>query len=188
MFLLGNRARDENAEMADRFVNGINNRLTLRLDVLAALIEIKNPTQRLLWGRDVVGLGTEDDDRGADVAQIEPQSVLRGQLPTSKLVADKKFVGDVLHLCGIEKDVPTPPFLEFEEAGRFLVDLGINIIELRPICVGGVEILEIRDEPGAIELPVAKISHQRGEPGASEQAAGIPHGIFAVHTCPVSKR
>src|SRR5215475_2025858 len=109
MFLLGNRARDENAEMTDRLVNGINDRLTLRLDVLAALIEIENPTQRLLWGRDVVGLGTENDDRGADVAQIKPQPILRGQLPASELVAHEELIGDVLHLCSIEKDVPTPP-------------------------------------------------------------------------------
>ena len=84
--------------------------------------------------------------------------------------------------------MPAPPFLEFEVAGSFGVDLGIEIVLLGPVGVGGVEVLEIADEPGAVELAGAEIAHQRREPSASKQAAGIAHGIFAVHAGPIGER
>ena len=42
---------------------------------------------------------------------------------------------------------------------------------LRPERVGWIEALEVRDEPRAVELAVAEVSHQRGEPAAAQQAA-----------------
>ena len=84
--------------------------------------------------------------------------------------------------------MPAPPLLEFEVAGSFGVDLCIEIILLGPIRVCRVEVLEITDEPGPVEFAGAEIAHQRGEPGASEEAAGIAHGIFAVYAGPVRQR
>jgi hypothetical protein len=66
-----------------------------------------------------------------------------------------------LHLLGVEQDMPAPPFFELEVAGRFGVDLGIKIVLLGPVSVGGVEILEIADKPGAVEFAGAEIAHQR---------------------------
>ena len=84
--------------------------------------------------------------------------------------------------------MPAPPLLEFQVARPFGVDLGIEVVQLRPVCVGRIEVFEVRDEPGAVERAVAEVAHQRGQPAASEQATGIPHRILAVHARPVGDR
>ena len=169
-------------------MHGVNDGLAVGADVLDAAVEIEDPVERLGRRRDVVGLGAEHDDRRADAAQIDALAVGRDDTGSRELVADEQLVGDELHLLGVEEDMPAPPFLEFKVAGRFGVDLGIEIVLLGPIGVGRVEVLEIADEPRAVELAGAEIAHQRGEPGAAEQAAGIAHGIFAVHAGPIGER
>ncbi len=54
MLLLGDAARDENAEMADRFMDRIDNRLAIAPDLVHIGVEIEDPVQRLLRWRDVV--------------------------------------------------------------------------------------------------------------------------------------
>ena len=63
--------------MADRLVDGVDDGLAVRPDVVDALVEIEDPAQRLLRRRDVVGLRAEDDDRRADVAQVHARAVGR---------------------------------------------------------------------------------------------------------------
>ena len=81
-----------------------------------------------------------------------------------------------------------PPALEAEIAGRFGIDLGVEIVLLGPQRVCGILIFEILHQPGAVEFTVAQIAGERGQPAAAEQAAGIAHGILAVHALPIGQR
>src|SRR5436309_1888209 len=97
----------------------------------------------------------------------------------SELVADEQLVDDELDLFSVEVDVAAPPALETEIARRLVVDLGIEIVLLRPQSIGGILILEILHQPGAVELPVAEIAGKRGKPAATQEAAAVAHRVFA---------
>ena len=84
--------------------------------------------------------------------------------------------------------MPAPPFLEFKVAGSFSVDFGIEIVLLGPIGVGGIEVLEVTDEPGTIKFARSEIAHQRRKPGAAKQPTSIAHGVFAAHAGPIGER
>ena len=98
-----------------------------------------------------------------------------------KIVADKQLIDDELNFLGIEIDVPTPPSLELQIARRFCVDLGVQIVLLGPKRVGGVLVLEILHQPGAIELAPAEVAGERRQPAAAQAgrryiALGSCHG------------
>ena len=188
VLLLRYRAGDKDAEMSDQLMHGIDDGLPVGADVVDAAVKVEDPIERLRGRRNVVGLGAEHDDRRADATQIHALAVRRHNPGSRELVADEQLIGDELHLLGVEEDMPAPPFLEFKVAGSFGVDLGIEIVLLGPIRVGRVEILEIADEPGPVEFAGPEIAHHCREPSASEQAAGIAHGIFAVHAGPIGQR
>ena len=75
VLLFRNGGGDENAEMADGIVQGVDNGLPVGTDLIDALVEVEYPVQGLLRWRDVVRLGAEDDDRRSDVVQIDARSV-----------------------------------------------------------------------------------------------------------------
>src|SRR3974390_1916377 len=104
------------------------------------------------------------------------------------MIADEQLVDDELDFLGVEGDVSAPIALETEIARRFGVDLRIEIILLSPQCVGGIEVLEVLHQGGAVELAVAEIGGERAEPSATEQAARVAHGILSMHTGPVRHR
>ena len=179
---------DENSEMSDGFVDRVDDRLAVGADLVDVLVEIEDPSERLLRRRDVVALRAEHHDRRADAAEIDRASV--GKLdPTGReVVADEELVDDELDLFRVEIDVAAPPALEAEIARGFGVDLGIEIILLAPQRVGRVEALEILHQPGAVELAMAEIAGQRREPAAAQQAAAVAHRILAMHARPVGHR
>ena len=72
----------------------------------------------------------------------------------------------------------TPPGLE-AIARRFRIDLGIEIILLRPQRVGWVLVFEVLDEPGAVEFSITKIAGERRKPAATQETARIAHRIFS---------
>ena len=115
-------------------------------------------------------------------------AVRAAQFARDELVADEQLVGDRLHLLGIEQHRAAPPFLEFEKARRLGVDLRIDVVDLLPVGVVGVQRLEIRDQIGAVEDAVAEIAGQRGQPGAAQQPAEIAHRVLAVHAGPIGER
>lgn len=51
----------------------------------------------------------------------------------------------------------TPPLLKLQIAWCFSVHLRVEIVGLGPVGVGRIEILKIRDEPGAIEFPGSRL-------------------------------
>ena len=56
----------------------VDDRLSVRADIVDAVVKVEDPAERLLRRRDVVALRAEDDDRRADVAQVHaraPRSV-----------------------------------------------------------------------------------------------------------------
>jgi hypothetical protein len=170
--LLARHARGyEDAEMADRLVDGIDDGLTVGAHFLDVVVKIENPAQRLLRRRDVVALGAEHHDRRADIAQVDGIALRGLDLARREMIADEQLVDDELNLFGIEIDVATPPALEAEIARRLGIDLGIEIVLLAPQRIGRVLVLEVLHQPGAVELAGAEIARQSGEPAAAEQAA-----------------
>ena len=54
--------------------------------------------------------------------------------------------------------------------------------------LAGFEVLEIRDEPSAVEFAVAEVAHHRREPASSQQSTGVAHRVLAMHTGPIGER
>ena len=106
----------------------------------------------------------------------------------AELIADEEVIDDVLYFIGVQQDMATPPALETQVAGNFGVDVGIQVVLLGPKCVGRIEIFEIANQPGAVELAVPQIAGQRRQPTAAQQPACIAHGIDPPHTRPVRQR
>ena len=63
MLFAGDASGDEDPEVADAFVNRVNDRLAVGANFVDVVIEIEDPAQRLLRRRDVVALGAEHHDR-----------------------------------------------------------------------------------------------------------------------------
>ena len=167
MFLLGHPTGDEDTQMADAFVDGVNNGLTAGAQIVVLRIEIDNPAQRLLGRGDVVALGTEANDRRTDIAQIDAHPVAGDDFGGGQPVADEQLIDDPLHFLGVEIDVASPPFLEFQEARSLGIDFRPKVVVLGPEGIGGIEILEVIDQIGAIELAAADVAGQRGQPTAA---------------------
>ena len=125
-------AGDENAEMADLFMNRIDDGLTVAADFVDAIIKIEDPSESLLWRCDIVALRAKHDDRRTDVAQIDRRAVGRFDLPGGKIVADEKFIDDKLDFLGVQIDMAAPPALEAEISRRLCIDLGVEIVLFGP--------------------------------------------------------
>ena len=188
MLLLGHGSGDEDAQMAHALVHAVDDRLPVGADVLDARIEVGDPAQRLLRRGDVVALGAEDDDRRADLAQVDAHTVRGHELGRRQLVADEQVVDDVLHLLGVEQDMPAPPALEAQITRRLGVDVGVEIVLLGPERVGWVQALEVVRQPGPIEDAVAHVAGQCGEPAPAHQPARVAHRVHAAHPVPVGER
>ena len=132
MLLLGHAAGDEDPEMSDGFVHGVDDGLAVRPDLVDVVVEVENPVQRLLRRGDVVALGAEHHDRRTDVAEIDRGAVGHLDAAGGEIVADEELIDDELDFLGIEIDVAAPPALEFEIAVGFGVDLGIDVVLLGP--------------------------------------------------------
>ena len=51
------------------------------------------------------------------------------------------------------------------------VDLSVEIVLLGPQRVGGILVFEILHQPSAVELAVAEVAGERGQPAAAQQTA-----------------
>ena len=122
MLLARDSAGNEDAQMADGFVDRVDDGLAVGADFIDVVIEIENPSERLLRRRDVVALRAEHDDRRADVAQIDGRAVGCLDFAGGKLVADEQVVDDGLDFLAVQIDVAAPPSLEAEIARRLGVD------------------------------------------------------------------
>jgi hypothetical protein len=108
-------------------VNRIDDRLPMGTDLVDILVEVENPSERLLRRRDVVAAGAEHHDRCADVPKIYGGAVRRLDPSGGEIVADEQLVDDELHFLGIENDVTAPPALEIQIARSLAVDFGVQI-------------------------------------------------------------
>src|SRR5262249_47423007 len=125
VLLAGHSGRNEDSQMAYRLMDRVDDRLSVRSDLVYILVEVENPSQRLLRRRDVVTLRAEDDDRRAYVAKVEG-SAIRGSYATRcEIVADEQLVDDELNFLTVEGDVAAPPAFEIKVARSFAVDLGV---------------------------------------------------------------
>src|SRR6266850_165416 len=81
-----------------------------------------------------------------------------------------------------------PPLLELEEPPALGIDLRVEVVELGPKAVRGIEALEIVDEVGAVEIAVAEVAGERRHPGAAEEPARVAHRVLARDARPVRDR
>src|SRR6516162_3756470 len=135
MLLLCDAARNEDAQMSDCLMNGIDNRLAIGSNLVDALIKVEYPSKRLLGRRDVVALRAEYHYRGTDVAKINRSTVRGLNLSFGEMIADEQLIDDKPDLLGIQIDVPSPPLLKTKIAWGLGVDLGVKVILLGPECV-----------------------------------------------------
>jgi len=63
VLLARHAGRNEDSQVTDRLVDGVDDRLSVRADLFDVLVKVKDPSKRLLRRRDVIALGAEDDDR-----------------------------------------------------------------------------------------------------------------------------
>ena len=108
--------------------------------------------------------------------------------PDGELVADEEVLRDPLHLLLVHEVVAAPPLLELEEPLALGVDLGVQVVELGPVGVRRVEVLEVVDEIRAVELAVAEVARHRGHPRPAHQPARVAHRVLAGDAGPVGDR
>ena len=123
MFLACDAAGHENAQVADRLMDRIDDRLPVGADFIDTVVKIENPSERLLGRGDIVALRAEYDDRRANASQVDCGSVRGLNSASREVVADEQLIDDELDLLGIEIDVAAPPAFESEVAWRFRIDL-----------------------------------------------------------------
>src|SRR5260370_21187478 len=142
----------------------------------------------MLRRRDVVALRAKHADRRPDIAEIDRGPVRHLDATGSEIVADEQFIDDELNLLGGEIDMSAPTTLEIEIALGFAIDLGEYVVLLAPKRIGGILVLEILHQPGAVELAATDVAGERRQPASSEQAARIAHRVFAMDAGPVCQR
>src|SRR5258708_6023484 len=175
--------------MPDTFVQAIDDRLLVDADLVDAAVDIGDPIERLLRRRDVVAPGREYDDRLTDVAEVDAGFAVRGlDLAGAELVADEEVLGNPLHLLLGHEEMAAPPLLELEKPPALGIDLRVEVVELAPKGVRGIEALKIVDEVGAVELAVAEVAGERRHPGAAEEPARVAHRVLARDARPVRDR
>ncbi|MCE3250881.1 MAG: hypothetical protein K0R41_4706, partial [Geminicoccaceae bacterium] len=165
----------------------VDDDLLVGADLVDAVVEVRDPVQRLRRRRDVVAPRRDHDDRRADVPQVDAPAVGGLDRAARQLVADEQLVGDEAHLLLGGEEVAAPPLLEAEIARLLGVHLGVEVVRLGPERVRGVKVLEVRDQVSPVELAVAEVAHERGQPGAAEQAAGVAHRVHALAAGPVGQ-
>ena len=184
VLLLRDLAGHEDAEVTDILVHQPDDHLPPCLDLLGAAVHVGDPVERLLRGRDVVAHRGEQHDRHLDLAQVEDAAFTGLDRSRAELVADEEVLRDPLDLLGVHQEVAAPPALELEEARRLGVHVREDVDVLVPEGVGRVQVLEVLDQPGAVELARAEVRHERRQPGAAEQAARIAHRVVALALAP----
>src|SRR5262249_9586317 len=107
-------AGNENSQVADILVDGVDDCLSAGAELIGVFIEIEYPSERLLRRSNIVPLGAEHDDRRANAAQINLKSAGSPDFAGSKIVADEQFIDDELNLLGVQIDVTAPPAFEAE--------------------------------------------------------------------------
>ncbi len=188
MFLARNAPGHKNAQMPCVFVNGVDNRLTGRANVIISVIQIDNPPQSLCRWRDVVTLRAKTQYRRPNIAQVDSHPVPGHDLRRCKAVADKQLIHDPLDFFSIQIDVTAPPLFEFKKSGTLGVNVRPKVVILRPQGVGGIQVLEIFDQMAAIERSATEIAGKRSQPTAAGKSAGVAHWILALYPSPVRQR
>ena len=100
-------------------------------------------------------------------------------LAARELVADEELLDDPAHLGLVEEVEAAPPALERQEALARLIDVGVEVVVLAEEVAAGVELLEVADQVGSVELPVAQVHGQQRRRDAAHQAAAVAHRVGA---------
>src|SRR5690606_36429600 len=100
----------------------------------------------------------------------------------------EKVLDDPPDLLPVHQEETAPPALELQEAFGLCVNLREERVVLVEVRVGRVEIFEVLDEVGPIELAGAKVACQERRPKATKDSTRIAHWVLAVIACPIRHR
>ena len=154
--------------VADGFVHDHDDHLALALDFPRRPVDFGHPVEGLLRRRDVVPKGGEQND-GFTTKLLRsmylPSSISNS--PCSKFVAHKEAVDDGGDLLLGHEIKAAPPLLEGQVTRPLGIHLGVEVVLFAPQGVGRVEILEIGDQVGTVEEPVAQVAGKRIDPHAA---------------------
>ena len=125
VFLLRYLGRDEDAEMPDRFVERVDDGLTVGADIVDAVVEIQDPVQRLLRRRDVVTLGA-NTTMGERILRRSIRCPSGSRIRRWPAFADEQAGRHPLDFLAVKIDVDAPP-IQFQVARHFGIDLGVKI-------------------------------------------------------------
>src|SRR4051794_5187121 len=137
--------------------------------------------------RDVVAVGCKDHKRVCNATQIDMATLTDLDLPQLEAVAHKQVLDNGDDLFPAQEIEAVPPALELQEPLPLAVDVSEEVGVLLPHGLG-LQVLEVLNEPSAVEPSHAEVREEVNEPRAAAKAAGDPHRIDPGLTGPVRQR
>jgi len=180
--------RDEDAKVADVGIGQVDDALPRFFESLCALVDGRDPAQRLVRRRDVVAVGGEDDERIANARQVSNAMRVDLDLSLLKPVADEQVLDDGDHLLAAQPIEAVPPPLEVEKPLLLGVDVREEIGVLIPNGRLRLQTLEVLCQPGAIEAIEPEVCEVVRQPNAAHEAGGNAHGINPWLAGPIGER
>src|SRR5262249_1085872 len=77
VLLASHAGRNEDSQMTHLVMDRVDDRLSMGADLIDILIEVENPSERLLRRRNVITARTEHHDRSANVPKVDGGAVRR---------------------------------------------------------------------------------------------------------------
>jgi hypothetical protein len=187
VFPPGHAAGHKDPQMADLFMDHVDNDLSLSFDLVGGAVHPGDPVEGLLGRGDVVAPGGEDQDGALDVFQAEPLPRTQFQDPFLQFVAHEEAVDDEMDLFAREQEEAAPPFLELQIAFLFRVHRGKDVVLLRPVGVGRVEGLKVGHQIRPVEDAVTQVAQEFIDPDPPQEPSPVAHGILPGHPAPVGQ-
>src|SRR5215475_8012134 len=97
MLFFGHTTGNEDAKMAYGFVDRVDNGLSIGSNVINAVVEIKNPSKRLLRRCYIVAFRAEHNDRRTDIAKVDYFAIRCLDTSGRQIVSDKQLIDDELN-------------------------------------------------------------------------------------------
>lgn len=171
--------------MADVRVREVDDALSGLLEILGVFVDCRNPSERLVWWRNVVAVGRKDDDWIPDPPEVSSATLASLEKTLFKLVADEQVFNNRKDLFPTQEIKTVPPTLELQKTRLLTVDVGEELGVLLPNSLFGLEVLEILRQPGSIEAAIAQVGRQMRQPAAAKEPSGKTHRIDTGLASPI---
>ena len=137
--------------------------------------------------RYIVAIRREDHDRIVDPAEIREAVFANPQRALFQAVADEQILDDCQDFFAAEEIEAAPPALEREKPLALGIDVGEQVGVFFPYCFR-LQVLEILNQPGAVQPSISEVGQEVGRPSATEEASGNAHRVDAGIARPIGER